>query len=124
VERPVLLSLKTKITTEGFEETVRFYEDVLGLTRVEEWDGPDDKGCILAFSSGSGEAYLEVYRGTESRAWDGLSLQFRTDDVEAFARTLPVDVHRSDPVERPWGSRYVYLRDPNGIQIILFSGGL
>jgi len=37
---------------------------------------------------------------------------------------LPADAASRGPIQRPWGSRYAYLSDPNGIQVILFEGGL
>lgn len=119
-----ILSLKTKIVTDRLDETVRFYEQVLGLASVELWDEPADRGCILPLPGGREEAFLEVYEGLPAAGWDALSLQSRTPDVDAFAASLPGEVEREGPVDRPWGSRYLYLRDPNGIPIIVFSGGL
>lgn len=49
------LSPKTKITTPVYEETIIFYETLFRLQRAEEWDEPDDRGCILAFSGGKAE---------------------------------------------------------------------
>lgn len=118
------LGLKTKIVTPRYGETIAFYERIIGLRHVEEWDEPGDKGCILAISGAGGEAFLEIYSGQAETDWASLSLQFRVEQVDAVVAALPRDVRYSGPTDRPWGSRYLYLADPNGIQVILFSGGL
>jgi catechol 2,3-dioxygenase-like lactoylglutathione lyase family enzyme len=118
------ISLKTKISTPKYEETRAFYEDVFKMTVAEEWNEPGDAGAILAFSHGCQEAYLEVYYVEDQRNFDGLSLQFRVDSVASFVTTLSDDIAFEGPAVRPWGSTYLYLRDPNDIQLIVYEGGL
>lgn len=117
---PVLL--KTKIITPRVDVTVRFYETLFGMTRAEEWDEPGDRGCILALPESRGEAYLEVYEGPSDSGFAGLSLQFKVADVEAFAAVAREHCECRGPEDRPWGSRYLFLTDPNGIGIVVFSG--
>jgi catechol 2,3-dioxygenase-like lactoylglutathione lyase family enzyme len=115
-----VLSLKTKITTPRVAETVSWYRDLLGLEVVEEWNEPGDKGVILALPAG--EAFLEVYEGPSVSGFSDVSLQIRVEDVDSFP--VPDDprfVSRG-PVDRPWGSRYLFFTDPNGISVVLFSG--
>jgi len=118
-----MLSLKTKITTPRLAETRGFYARVFGLKLVEEWDEPDDKGVILSFEDGPGQALLEIYHGKASHDFSGLSLQFKVASLAKFIETLPEDVSREGPKKRPWGSTYLYLRDPNDIMIIVYEGG-
>jgi catechol 2,3-dioxygenase-like lactoylglutathione lyase family enzyme len=118
-----MASLKTKITTPRLADTRAFYESLFGLTVVEEWDKPGDKGVILQFPDGHREALLEIYDGQGTQHFVGLSLQFRVDDVESFIASLPAGVSFEGPDRRPWGSTYVYLRDPNDIQVIVYEGG-
>ena len=118
-----MASLKTKITTPRLADTRAFYESMFGLTVVEEWDEPGDKGVILQFPDGHREALLEIYDGQDTQHFVGLSLQFRVDDVESFIASLPAGVSFEGPNRRPWGSTYVYLRDPNDIQVIVYEGG-
>jgi hypothetical protein len=70
------------------------------------------------------EAMLEIYEGPKSDGFAGLSLQFRTENLAAFKAGLPPLIECSGPTERPWGSSYLYLTDPNGISVIVFDGGL
>ncbi len=118
------LSLKTKITTSKMAETATFYRDVFGMQVAEEWDEPDDRGVILAFADSRREAYLEIYDGDLTPDFSCVSLQFKVDDVEAFRDALPRSVECEGPKARPWGSTYLYLRDPNDIQVIVYEGGL
>lgn len=107
-----------------YQETRAFYEGVFGMTAVEEWTEPGDVGAILAFPGGPQKAFLEIYDVDDQRAFDGLSLQFRVDSVAGFLATLSDNIEFDGPTDRPWGSRYLYLRDPNNIQVIVYEGGL
>ena len=115
-------SLKTKIITPRLGETVAWYRDLLGLGVAEEWDEPEDKGCILSLPDGKGESFLEIYDGPVIAGFSNIGLQFRVDDVGRFQfPDEPRFAHRG-PVERPWGSRYLFFTDPNGIAVVVFSG--
>lgn len=117
-----ILALKTKLTTPRFEETRDWYRGLFGLRVIEEWDEAGDKGCILGFAWEPGEAFLEIYHGEPTTDYSGLSLQFRIEDVDRF--TIPAGnryAHRG-PEDRPWGSRYLFFTDPNGVAVVAFSG--
>ena len=116
-------ALKTKIVTPLYDETLAFYAGLPGLALVEQWDEPGDKGAILGFAGGAEEAFLEIYAGPGPADFSGLSLQFRTEDADAFRAEIEGRYACEGPVDRPWGSRYLYLADPNGIRIIVYSGG-
>ncbi|MGD2134471.1 MAG: VOC family protein [Maricaulaceae bacterium] len=120
--RPV--SLKTKITTPKVAETKAFYVDLFGLEVVEEWDHPDDAGVILGFSDREAEAFLEIYRGETTFDFSGLALQFRIPDAAAFKAFAETRTDVRGPVERPWGTTYLYLTDPNGVAVMAFEGGV
>lgn len=117
-------SLKTKIITAKLDETRAWYQRVFGLVVAEEWSEPGDRGCILVFPDGLGEALLEIYLGETAYDFSGVSLQFRVPDLEAFRKSLPGDLAYAGPNRRPWGSVYLYLRDPNDIAVTVFEGGL
>ena len=116
-------ALKTKIITPRFDETLAYYAGLPGLALVEQWDEPDDRGAILGIAGGAEEAFLEIYSGPGPADFSDLSLQFRTADVDAFRAAIAGNYACEGPVDRPWGSRYLYLADPNGIRIIVYSGG-
>lgn len=115
--------MKTKITTPRLAETRAFYESLFDLSVVEEWDEPGDRGVILQFPDGHREALLELYDGSGTQDFAGLSLQFRVGSLESFISGLPAGVPFEGPNQRPWGSTYLYMRDPNDIQVIVYEGG-
>ncbi len=89
---------------------------------LEQWDHGQDKGCILAFAEQPLQAVIEVYYCREPKNFNGLSLQFKTSSIQQFIDTLPEQVEFTGPQARPWGASYLYLRDPNGIQVIVYAG--
>lgn len=99
--------MKTKITTPLLVETRAFYEGLFGLTVVEEWDEPGDRGVILQLPDGHREALLEIYEGQTAENFVGLSLQFRVGSVGSFAKSMPASVSFDGPSRRPWGSTYL-----------------
>lgn len=116
------LSLKTRIVTSRFDETRDWYRDLLDLQVLEEWDQPGDVGCILGLGGSAREALLEIYLGEGDANFSGLSLQFRINDVDRFVIPEEERFGARGPEDRPWGSRYLILTDPNGVMVVIFSG--
>ena len=116
-------SLKTRLSTPRLQETRNWYARVFSREALEEWDEPGDRGVILAFPGGHAEALLEIYHDEASRDFSGLSLQLRVGNLAAFKEGLADDVQYEGPAARPWGSSYLYLRDPNGIRVVVYEGG-
>jgi catechol 2,3-dioxygenase-like lactoylglutathione lyase family enzyme len=116
------LSQKTKISTPRLTEVQAWYQRLFDMKVVEEWDHDDDRGVILAFRNGHEEALLEIYHTVTVHDFSGLSLQYRTEPLDDFIKTLPADIDPEDLKDRPWGARYLYLRDPLGIQVIVYQG--
>lgn len=116
------VALKTRIATGRFEDTRAFYQQIFGLEEIEAWDSPGDRGVILGLRGGQREALLELWEGDAPADYSGLSLQWKVPDVNAFRAALPGDMQVEGPTRRPWGSTYLYLRDPNGILVIVYDG--
>ncbi len=116
------LSLKTKIITPRFVETRDWYRDLFGLELLDTWDESDDQGCILGISGADGQAFLEIYHAAGERRFEGLSLQFRVADIDGFPVPAEDRFSHRGTEDRPWGSRYLFFTDPNGISVIVFSG--
>jgi catechol 2,3-dioxygenase-like lactoylglutathione lyase family enzyme len=132
-ERPATRSLKAMLRARDYDAARTFYVDVLGLSVVEAWDQPGDKGCIVAFGDGGGGGFLEILAPSPDNpkhrpafdlpvASDKIELQIHVDDVDAWAARLAGVVQTEGPVTRPWGNRYLWLRDPDGVRIALFQG--
>jgi catechol 2,3-dioxygenase-like lactoylglutathione lyase family enzyme len=117
----VPLSLKTRLSTPLFVQTRSWYCDLFHLEVLEEWDEPADRGCILGLPAAA-DAFLEIYQCDGPPSFAGLSLQFRVDDVDAFVVPDEDRFRHSGPVDRPWGSKYLFFSDPNGVSVVVFSG--
>jgi len=114
-----------------FEASRRFYVDVLGLEVVEEWDTSGDRGCIVGFGPRGG--FLEMLAPSPGNPKhrlefeapvvnDKIELQIHVESVDAWADRLSGVVETEGPVTRPWGNRYLWIRDPDGVRVALFQG--
>ncbi len=120
-----MTGLKTRIETLFFRESITFYSEYLGMSVLESWDKDGDKGVILGLgSSAQSEAFLELAYVETPKSYEGISLQFRVHDLVALAEKLRGHLEFRGPEKRPWGSTYLYLEDPTGIQVILYEGEL
>jgi glyoxylase I family protein len=92
------------------EEAGAFYEDVLGLTRIER---PDFGFPGVWLDAGGVQVHLlEV---PDHRAPDGQHFAFRVDDVDAVhARLTERGVKASAPSAFPGAGRQSFFRDPSG----------
>jgi catechol 2,3-dioxygenase-like lactoylglutathione lyase family enzyme len=113
--------MKLRLQTADLEGTVSFYRDVLGLEVVEQWSDGDDAGAIFGLEGVADAALLE-FGEVESPDNGAASVQLRVEDVaDVLARlgdAWPID----GPHERPWGSTYAYVMDPNGVQVVVYAG--
>jgi catechol 2,3-dioxygenase-like lactoylglutathione lyase family enzyme len=128
-------SLKTMLRCRNIAASRHFYVDLLGLSVVEEWDDPHDKGCIVGFGprGASSGGFLEMLAVDPDHpkhraafegpvASDKIELQIRVDSVDAWAERLEGTLGMEGPVTRPWGNRYLWIRDPDGVRVALFQG--
>lgn len=119
------MGLKTRIETSEYERSLTFYTEILGLTVLGSWDETGDRGTILGLpGSARPEAFLELADSADPASLSGVSLQLRVLDLEPIIARLRGRWEFRGPVERPWGSTYLYLTDPAGVSIIVFEGDL
>ena len=125
VETLNLTGLKVRIETNLLKESIEFYSEYLGLTILDQWDEQGDSGVILGLDSKlNSKAFLEFGYKNIPNNYLGVSIQIRVNSLVDAMRKLQGKVKFSEPEERPWGSRYLYLIDPNGITVILYQGKL
>lgn len=103
----MLTGIKTRIETDRFQETLRFYSEGLGFKVIREWGDGADTGAILGVPDADANGYLEIAAGSEARASAGVCLQFRSDDLNRSIERLTGKVEHSLPEVKPWGSTYV-----------------
>ncbi len=128
-----LLSIKTVIRTKDFEASKAFYTEILKLETAEIYDdGDGSKGVILRLGPPGSNAFVEISEISDHHSYyqpafsqgfenDKTDLQIKTDNVQYWAERLQEKWSARGPVLRPWGSHYLYLRDPDGLQIIIFQ---
>jgi lactoylglutathione lyase len=121
--------LRVALTADDYEEALRFYRDVLGLTVVESWENKGGSGAILD----AGRATLEVLSRSQVEYVDKIEASGQSsgpvrfaldveDSVEAAERLEAAGAERlGGPVVTPWRHRNVRLRAPDGMQLTLFT---
>jgi catechol 2,3-dioxygenase-like lactoylglutathione lyase family enzyme len=110
------------VTTARFDESVRFYRDLLGMELLEEWT-EFGHGAVL---TGGGHARVELIEldvpdGALPRHAPFLGLQ--VDDVQdRHDRLLAAGAKVVSPLaDRAWGGRGFGVLDPNGVSINVYS---
>ena len=109
-----------------------FYTELLELKMVEEWEGDELDGCILQVGGADSTAYIELQEVDKSNEKyhlsydeifinDKVDIQIATNNVELWARKLKGKCPLDGPKDRSWGSLYLYLRDPDNLQVILYQ---
>ena len=127
-----MISLKTVIRTKNFDLSTSFYTQILNLNIIEEYnDGDGAKGIILSIGQGNNglieiSEILAINKSFQSNfneevKSDKISLQIKTDDIEFWSLNLKNRYEFTGPILKPWGASYLYLRDPDGIQIIFYQ---
>ena len=121
--------LRVALTVEDYERTLGFYRDGLGLRLIETWEDADGSGAVFD----AGRATLEVLSTAHAEMVDRIEvgepvgarvrLAFEVDDSAEIAERLVAaggDLV-GGPVVTPWQHRNVRLRDPDGMQLTLFT---
>ncbi len=128
-----LVSLKTTIRVKDFETSKMFYTTILNCKIVEEYDDNNgSRGCILRIGSEESNAFVEIseiepkhdcFNSSFKKDFlnDKIDLQIKTNSIEYWAEKLQNLWKVRGPIDRPWGSKYLYLRDPDGLQIIIYQ---
>lgn len=106
------------VLVEDLQRSRSFYVDLLGLRVLLEEDGYVRVGGGDGFHIGMEKASPGTKLGG-----DAIEIVIRVDDVdrrynELCDRGIEFD---SEPADQPWGARHVWLRDPDGNRVSLFS---
>ena len=102
----------------NWNQTVRFYRDVLDLVVHFETDWfVEFHLTAIAYLSIADAACATIPSG----GGDGVTLSFRVTDIESEYRRLISFGITPGPMETKWGSRTFFFRDPEGHRIELWS---
>ena len=110
------------------DDVVRLRDFYTTILRSEPTRAHDDyiefstaRGALSLYSNAKLEPYAPG--ATQARSNKSVMLEFEVDDVDAeFARlqSLPIAWVKR-PSTQPWGNRSIYLRDPDGNLVNLYT---
>jgi lactoylglutathione lyase len=121
--------LRLVVTTDDYDEALRFYRDVLGLRELGAFASEDGRVTILEAGRATLEltdprhaAYIdEVEVG--SRVAGHIRVALQVDDAADATRRLEGAgaAVLAEPTRTPWGSLNARLDAPAGLQLTLFE---
>lgn len=121
--------LRLVVTADDYEETLRFYRDVLGLTELADFSSADGNVRLLA----AGRATVEIVDQRQAEFIDRvevgqrvaghLRVAFEVADSAATSERLAGAGAEilAPPTRTPWNSLNARLRAPDGLQLTLFE---
>jgi lactoylglutathione lyase len=121
--------LRLVVTAEDYDEALRFYRDVLGMTEQEAYSSPDGRVSILD----GGRATLELTEPSHAAFIDRVEVGRRVAghirvalevvDSRATTKTLAEAGATviAEPTLTPWNSLNARLEGPAGLQLTLFQ---
>jgi lactoylglutathione lyase len=127
--KPDVTELRLVVTAPDYEEALRFYRDVLGLTEQAAFTSPGGRVTILQ----AGRATLEIADPQHAAYIDEVEVGHRVagqirvafgvgDSAAATARLASAGAEIiAEPTETPWRSLNSRLQAPASLQLTLFS---
>jgi lactoylglutathione lyase len=121
--------MRLVVTTDDYEEAVRFYRDVLGLPERASFSSSGGRVSILE----AGRATLEIADPGQAafidevevgrRVAGHIRVAFEVDDSRAMAAVLAAGGATviAEATRTPWETDNARLEGPGGLQLTLFS---
>jgi len=112
-----VLSGRVILRPVDLERSLRFYGETLGLHVYREYGSGAGRGVVFFIGGG----YLEVTGTAPASDVDKVSLWLQVPDLQAVHDSLVTKgVDIVDPPERkPWGLDEMWIRDPDGVSIVI-----
>ena len=110
------------IYTRNLEPSLHFYKDLLGFRLIEQYGGGYAR---LSAPVGKGTIALHRIEPGQELQPGAIRLYFEVKDVGKFCRGL-TDAGvalKGSPKVMPWGWTHVYLDDPDGHEVSIYSAG-
>jgi lactoylglutathione lyase len=128
-DEPAVRELRLVVTATDYDEALRFYRDVLGLTERGAFASPDGRVTILE----AGRATLELTDPGHAafidevevgrRVAGHIRVAFQVDDSAATTTRLAAAGAEvvAEPTRTPWNSLNSRLEGPGDLQLTLFT---
>ena len=114
-----VLSSRVLLRPANFEQSFRFYAEILGLHIYREWVSGSTRGVVFFLGGG----FLELSGSSEAPCSEKVSLWLQVRDVNAVGRELEdsgVDIVEA-PVDKPWGLREMRVQDPDRVRLVIVA---
>jgi uncharacterized glyoxalase superfamily protein PhnB len=120
------LTLRFVLNVADFDAVVDFHRRLLGFAAVGGWErGPDDRGALLEVSPGGVLEVVGHGPAFTPPSYDDQAIAVQLADpaeVDAHHRRLvDAGVAVGEPQSRPWGHYSMSLRDPAGLEVVLYA---
>jgi uncharacterized glyoxalase superfamily protein PhnB len=119
------MPLFVKLSVGDIERSINWYKSVLNFESVFELPGENGK---IVMAHIRGKKYQDIMLVAEQNEKQfngkGVVLNFSVDDVDVFSdRAIKADAEILEgPIDRPWNTRELVLRDLDGYLITLSMG--
>ena len=109
------------IRTARFDESLRFYRDVLELELVEEWH-EGGHGAVLRLNESADLELIDL--DVEAGSHAGVALGLEVDAVDAwYDRLVACGAALDRPPVDAYGKRGFGVTDPNGVRVNVYTSG-
>lgn len=106
------------INTGRMDESVQFYQTVLGLNVVEDFRQTNGMPIVFLRAAADTVSIELIESAEQPYSGAGLSIGFHVDDVEAAYQQAEKDeLHPSPLVSPKPGVKFFFVQDPNGVKI-------
>jgi catechol 2,3-dioxygenase-like lactoylglutathione lyase family enzyme len=112
-----VLSSRVIVHPVDLERSLHFYGETLGLAVYREYGEGRSRGVVFFLGGG----FLELTSQAPASDVDKVSLWLQVRDLDATHKALAgAGVQIDHPPERkPWGLDEMYIRDPDGLSILV-----
>ena len=110
------------ITSSRFDDSLRFYRDVVALQVLEEWH-EQGHGAVLSAGGPARVELIDAPDATRLPDGDTVFIGLQVPDIEGIhGRAVAAgDEIVREPADRPWGGRGFVVRDPNGVALNIYT---
>lgn len=112
--------LWTSLFIKDLDASVKFYEDVVGLTVENRFQGgPDTEIAFMKSAEAVTKVELICRKGVENRQGDpGITIGFACDHVEKRREELKKAGYEVSEMISPHpGTKFFFVKDPDGISV-------
>ncbi|MCX7923605.1 MAG: VOC family protein [Clostridia bacterium] len=118
----------TSITVKNMEESLKFYTEVLSLKELVRFSPRMGVNIVFLKNEENNKIELIEYEGIENTnslsANSIVAIGFTVENLDNTVNMLKeknIEIIRG-PIQIPNGQKFVYVRDPNGAEIVFIQG--